>query len=276
MVRYSGIGSRATTSTSWGLTEESRNTIHRFPNWNENRKSADWLHVNAASYLGPNRWYDQGDQRFHPDNVLVSLREANIIAIIERKSGSIVWRMGPDYRLTKPLSELGQIIGQHHPHLIPAGLPGAGNLLVFDNGGASGYGAPGPGAPNGRLAVGRFHSRVLEINPLTFEKVWEYAIPGQERFLFFSHYVSSAQRLLNGNTLVTEGAIGRLFELTPAKEIVWEYVNPFVGEENGNKTFRIYRAHRVPYDWVPQAQKPVERAVVPPDITQFRVAPQAP
>ncbi len=259
-----------------GFDEQARNTIHRFPNWGENRKSADWLHVNAASYVGPNRWYDQGDQRFHPDNVLVSLREANIIAIIERKSGGVVWRMGPDYRVSKPLSDVGQIIGQHQLHIIPVGLPGAGNLLVFDNGGAAGYGAPSPGAPTGRQAAGRFHSRVLEINPVTFEKVWEYALSGNERFKFFSHYVSSAQRLPNGNTLVTEGAIGRLFELTAAKEIVWEYVNPFIGEENGVKTFRIYRAHRVPYDWVPQVQKPVERAVVPPDITQFRVAPQAP
>ncbi len=254
-----------------GFDEQARNTIHRFPNWNENRKSADWLHMNAASYVGPNRWYDQGDQRFHPDNVLFSLREANIIAIIDHKSGAIVWRMGPDYRQVKALADLGQVIGQHHPHIVPVGLPGAGNLLVFDNGGGAGYGAPNPGAPTGRLSTGRFNSRVLEINPVTFEKVWEYSIAGNERFLFFSHYVSAAQRLPNGNTLVTEGAIGRVFELTPAKEIVWEYVNPFQGEENGAKTFRVYRAYRVPYDWVPQAPKPAERAVVPPDITQFRV-----
>src|SRR5438132_1456598 len=113
------------------------------------------------------------------------------------------------------------------PHLIPKGLPGAGNLLVFDNGGASIYGDGNPVAPTGANVVARINSRVLEINPVTFEKIWEYSISGQERFLFASHYVSSAQRLPNGNTLIDEGADGRLFEVTSAKEIVWEYVNPY-------------------------------------------------
>ena len=105
---------------------------------------------------------------------------------------------------------LGQIVGQHHPHIIPKGLPGAGHLLVFDNGGIAGYGAPNPAAPTGRGNVRRINSRVLEVNPVTFEKVWEYSIGGQESVSFFSHYVSSAQRLPNGNTMVTEGWDGRI------------------------------------------------------------------
>ena len=108
---------------------------------------------------------------------------------------------------------------------------------------------------------------------MTFEKVWEYSLSGLERFLFFNHYVSSAQRLPNGNTLITEGADGRIFEVTAEKEIVWEYVNPFFGTENG-RTNRIYRAHRVPYDWVPQLERPEERPVVPPDVSDFRIEPQ--
>ena len=140
-----------------GFSEEARNTIHRSVNWNDDRNSADWLHINAASYVGPNRWYDEGDARFHPDNILWSSRESNIIAIIDR-SGSVVWRMGPDYRASEPLKELGQIIGQHHSHIIPTGLPGAGNLLVFDNGGAAGYGSPTRTAPTGRASVARGHS----------------------------------------------------------------------------------------------------------------------
>ena len=255
-----------------GFSETARNTIHRSVNWNEDRQSADWLHINAASYVGPNHWYDDGDERFHPDNVLWSSREANIIAIIDR-TGAIVWKMGPDYRESAPLLELGQVIGQHHPHIIPEGLPGAGNLLVFDNGGAAGYGAPNPAAPNGRGSVVRIYSRVLEVNPITFETVWEYALAGQERFMFFSHYVSSAQRLPNGNTLITEGADGRVFEVSTEKEIVWEYVSPFFGSENSVSN-RIFRAHRVPYEWIPQLERPTERAVVPPDITEFRIAPQ--
>jgi len=258
----------------FGFSEQARNAIHRFPTWTDARGSGDWLHINAAAYLGPNKWYDAGDRRFHPDNVIISSRNASVIGIIDKSTGKFVWRMGPDYRESTALRELGQILGQHHPHLIPKGLPGAGNLLVFDNGGGSIYGDPNPGAPTGANVVARINSRVLEINPVTFEKVWEYSMAGQERFLFASHYISSAQRLPNGNTLIDEGADGRIFEVTAAKEIVWEYVNPYFGTEEGARTNRVFRAQRVPYDWVPQLPKPAERAVIPPDITTFRVEPQ--
>jgi hypothetical protein len=118
---------------------------------------------------------------------------------------------------------------------------------VFDNGGVAGYGAPNAAAPTGRGGVRRIQSRVLEINPVTFEKVWECVIGGQESVSFFSHYVSSAQRLPNGNMLVTEGSDGRVFELTPDEDIVWESVSPYFGNDP-TRTNRIFRAHRVPYD----------------------------
>jgi hypothetical protein len=253
-----------------GFSPDARTALRSDPNWNEARKSADWLHINAASYLGPNQWFDGGDRRFHPDNIMISSREANLIAIVERATGRIAWRMGPDYRETPALATLGQIVGQHHPHLIPKGLPGAGHLLVFDNGGIAGYGAPNAAAPTGRGSVRRINSRVLEVNPVTFEKVWDYAIGGQESVSFFSHYVSSAQRLPNGNTLVTEGWDGRVFELTPDKEIVWEFVSPYFAKDP-TMTNRIFRAHRVPYDWIPQLPRPVETRVARPDNTTFRV-----
>ena len=100
------------------------------------------------SVLGPNRFYDQGDERFHPDNIIWDARESNIIAIIDKRTGKIVWRLGPDYS-SPELKGLGWIIGQHHAHLIPRGLPGEGNLLLFDNGGWAGYGAPNPASPYG-------------------------------------------------------------------------------------------------------------------------------
>ncbi len=254
----------------FGFSEAERNALYRSVQWNEERESADWLHINAASYVGPNHWYDDGDDRFHPENIIWSSREANIMAIIDRE-GAVVWRMGPDYRTDPALRELGQIIGQHNPHIIPKGLPGAGNLLVFDNGGEAGYGTPTPSAPTGRATVRRINSRVLEIDPVTFEKMWEYTLTGTERHRFFSHYVSNVQRLPNGNTMVTEGADGRIFELTADSEIVWEYVNPFFGTDPD--THRIYRAHRIPYDWVPQLSRPVERRVTPPNLSDFRLPP---
>ena len=57
---------------------------------------------------------------------------------------------------------------------------------------------------------------MLEINPVTMEAVWEYSISGHGGFSF---NVSSAQRLPNGNTLITEGATGRAFEVTSDHEI---------------------------------------------------------
>jgi len=230
---------------------------------NTARGSFDWLHVNSATYVGPNRWFDQGDKRFAPDNVIISSREASLLAIVGR-DGSIVWRIGPDFTQSPELRKIRQIIGQHHAHLIPRGLPGAGNLLVFDNGGASGYGFANPLAPEGRGAFARPTSRVLEINPVTLELVWSYT---NQRF--FSTNISSAQRLPNGNTLIDAGNPGRMFEVTKEGAIVWEYIYPFFGgPANANS---VYRAYRIPYGWIPQLAAPVERKITPPANGEFRV-----
>ena len=259
----------------FGFSGEARETIRRSPNFSNGRGSTDWLHINSATWLGPNRWYDGGDERFNPQNVIISSRQANIVAIVSRATGEIVWRIGPDYRATEGEREIRQIIGQHHPHIIPKGLPGAGNILVFDNGGAAGYGYADPNAPGGVNSVGRSSSRVLEFNPVTLEVVWSYSIAGRDAFRFFSHYVSAAQRLENGNTMITEGADGRLFEITPEGEIVWEYVSPYVDEtQPGPGLNMIYRAYRMPYHWIPQLEQPRERRVVPPNLSEFRIAPE--
>ncbi len=54
------------------------------------------MHINSMSALGPNKWYDAGDARFHPDNIIWDARESNIIAIIDKQSDG-VWQLGPDY-----------------------------------------------------------------------------------------------------------------------------------------------------------------------------------
>lgn len=264
-----------------GFSEEAKNTLYRHPAWNEQRGSADPLHINGMSVLGPNKWYDGGDQRFHPDNIIWSARAANIIGITDKKTGKIVWRVGPDYTATPALRALGPIVGQHHPHIIPKGLPGEGNILVFDNGGSAGYGAPNPISVTGERNAQRDYSRVLEFEPVTLKIVWEYSpatigyqTPGHA-YRFYSGYQGSAQRLPNGNTLITEAVDGRIFEVTREREIVWEYVSPFFFTPNPRfkPTQQIYRAYRVPYDWVPQLPKPVEKAVNPPDNAQFRINP---
>jgi hypothetical protein len=49
---------------------------------------------------------------------------------------------------------------------------------------------------------------------------------------FYRPFISSAQRLPNGNTLITEGSGGRIFEVTSDHEIVWEYISAYWGALN--------------------------------------------
>ena len=255
----------------------------------------DYTHANSLSWLGPNPWFHKGgpfgkhhkgrfferlkskwwrkDYRFHPENMIIDFRSMNIIAIIAGidhphglwKKGAIVWRVGPFYTPDKPESKIGQIIGQHHAHMIPKGLPGWGNILVFDNGGMAGFGALLPGLKDrDGNSLGHYpntlrdYSRIVEFNPITLKVVWEYKmakptedydedgeIKGNERKFFATHY-SGMQRMPNGNTLICEGNTGRVFEVTKKGEVVWEYFHPAGrGFISG-----IYRATRVPKHWV--------------------------
>jgi len=200
-----------------GFDETARNTMARNPmvmrlsKW----EVGDWMHMNSVSVLGPNKWYEQGDERFHPDNLIWSGRQTNILGITDKKTGNIVWKLGPDYTATPALVKLGWIIGPHHAHMIPRGLPGEGNILVYDNGGAAGYGAPNPGSRNGVSNALRDYSRVLEIDPTTLEVVWKCGSGGMpdraggrpmQTVRIYSSFISSVQRLPNGNTLITESS----------------------------------------------------------------------
>jgi hypothetical protein len=171
-------------------------------------------------------------RRFNPDNIIISSREANVIAIIAKQTGQIVWRLGPTYAASpvgprRLPAAIDQISGQHDPQIIPEGLPGAGNLLVFDNQGEAGYPAA---ALKCCLFLG---SRVLEIDPVKQEIVWQYtgSDSDQPEWSFHSSFISDARRLPNGNTFVDEGMNGRLFQITPAGEIVWEYISPYFGRD---------------------------------------------
>ncbi|MEL7939931.1 aryl-sulfate sulfotransferase [Pseudomonas delhiensis] len=226
-------------------------------------KNPDYLHINNLAPLGPNRWYAAGDKRFAPDNLLFDSRNANFIAIIDKASGKVAWRLGPNLppidprnaqKLPRPVD---QISGQHDAHLIPEGLPGAGNLLVFDNQGDAGY----PSVQRGVISG----SRVLEIDPLKNQIVWQYTAESSKQpgWAFFSSFISSARRLPNGNTLIDEGQNGRFFQVTSAGEIVWEYVSPYFGKAPLGDAISnwVYRALPVDYSWVPEGTPREEKAV---------------
>lgn len=254
-----------------GFNENQKNVLFRDPSIvPAGGGMGDWLHINSISTLGPNKWYDAGDERFNPDNIIWDSRNANIVAITSRKTGEIVWRIGPNFKN----QTFNGLIGQHHFHMIPDGLPGAGNFLAFDNGGWAGYGPINGTSPHGKNVERRDFSRVLEIDPITLDIKWQYTAKEAgytDLTRFFSPYISSAQRLPNGNTLITEGADGRLIEVTPEHETVWEYINPYYEAFNGKTLNMTYRAYRVPYSWVPQVTDRQELAINPPDISTYRV-----
>lgn len=245
--------------------------------------------LNNMTPLGPNKWSAGGDKRFHPDNIMIDDRDSNVIAIIERATGDIVWRMGPVHSSSYDFSKresaralprpVDHTSGQHDAHIIAEGLPGAGNILVFDNQGPAGH-------PQVNLEM-QGGSRVLEIDPVAMQVVWQYdgASSGDQYWTFYSAFIGSARRLPNGNTLICEGMHGRVFQVTPEGDIVWEYVNPHFAESVGgaedddrpNKwIFKgrrnwIYRAQPVPYFWVPEGTPRTEIAVVPPKPLDFRI-----
>ncbi len=127
-----------------GFAPDARAAIKAAADVNAARGWFDWLHVNSATYVGPNRWFDAGrpalraEQRHHQQPRSQPARHRR--ARRQRSSGG----SAPTSVRSKELRAIRQIIGQHHAHFIPKGLPGAGNLLVFDNGGSSGYGFAEP------------------------------------------------------------------------------------------------------------------------------------
>ncbi len=170
----------------------------------------DWAHNNTLQVIPPNESWERergagGPERFRPGNIVFSYRSLDVIGVIDRESSEIVWAWGP-----------GVIDGQHKPHMLPNG-----RILIFDNGTLRGF------------------SRVIEVDPITEEIEWEYRAPNPEDF--FSPYISGAQRLPNGNTLICEGGKAHLFEVTPEGEIVWDFVNPYRKEGALGSIYRCLR-----------------------------------
>lgn len=126
--------------------------------------------------------------------VLLSFRElaTGVLALLDVEQEKIVWVLQ------------GQWLAQHDADVLPNG-----NILVFDN-----RGHFGPGG----------QSRLAEIDPATGGVVWTYA--GNEAQPFDSDIRSEQELLPNGNILITESNPGRIFEITRAGDIVWEYINP--------------------------------------------------
>jgi uncharacterized protein (UPF0248 family) len=184
-----------------------------------------WEHLDPAAdgiseVQAPRTLWAQGNSVYElPDgDILASYRPTSTVIRISRSTGKIIWKLGTP-----------TVAGQHAPTLLENG-----NILIFDNG------------PH-RLDDSVPYSRVIEINPATNEIAWKYQ--DKPTWNFFSPRMGYAQRLPNGNTLITESSFGRFFEVTKEGEIVWEYVNPFFGRpffggpptSESNQVFRAIR-----------------------------------
>ena len=178
---------------------------------------SDWAHANTIEALPPTPLGEK-DARFKAGNLLFSLRHLDVIGIVDPGRNEIVWCYGP-----------GVLDGQHQPTMLDNG-----NILVFDNG------------------TYRGHSIVREIEPVSGEVVWQY----EDGENFFSPFRSGNQRLPNGNTLICECDAGRVFEVTPEKEVVWDFWSPFVGQGPSHLGKRIHRATR----YSPAAVDPLLRS----------------
>lgn len=180
----------------------------------ERELQEDFLHPNTVYQ------FDGTEQGEHPafkaGNVLTSFRHTRTIAILDMAAEEFVW------------CETGFWSGQHDPKPTPDGT-----ILVFDNTGAL------------TRPFNRRVSRVLEFDPLSREVVWSFS--GTDAQPFFSRTCGAAERLPNGNVLITESNNGRAFEVTPDGDIVWEFINPARENRNGMTLLpQIYEMNRVP------------------------------
>jgi outer membrane protein assembly factor BamB len=162
--------------------------------------------------------------------VLMSLRTTSGVIGVDKTTGDVAFHIGHD------------VVAQQHT---PVELDN-GNILIFDNG-------------NFRHGMSTPFSRVIEVDPRTKQVEWEYA--DEMRSSFFSPYMGAAQRLPNGNTHITESSTGRLFEVTPDGQVVWEYVIPYFAEYpeaaarkyvpgHHNSVFRSHRYARAQIPWL--------------------------
>lgn len=141
-------------------------------------------------------------------DILLSFRELSFIAIMDIDIEKFIWTWGK-----------GQLSRQHHPTFLEND-----NIMVFDNG------------------VKRGFSRIIEVNPKTNTIEWDYVADPPENF--FSNIRGSCQKLPNGNVLITESVRGRIFEITPSGQIVWEYYNTHINKKKKERA-GFYRVERI-------------------------------
>ena len=237
-----------------------------------NGVGGDWIHINSLDYNETLDHVVVNNSRFSESYVIdhgatfVPGDPEESIALAAGEAGDFIFRWGNPCVYdagTCPTSiNEGQSSTNGHQQVFFShdiqwirereigmgdGLPGAGNMLIFNN---------------GARQLGTTFSSIIEFNPYDgpmgngvyvpeMEAGHELVSPGMGpgQFVsnqvvwsfrptlptaFFSSYIAGAQRMPNGNTLICSGGNGHLFEVTADGEVVWEYINP-VGDRTGEK-----------------------------------------
>jgi len=170
----------------------------------------DLFHTNSLEVLDIRA--AESRPEFSEGNVLISLRTLDRLAVVDLEREQIVWSLR------------GQFKAQHDPQILPSG-----HLLLFDNLGTA------------------ERSAVLELDLASGESRWEYR--GSDAKPFYSNTCGTAQRLPNGNTLITESDGGRALEVTPSAETAWEFYNPHRAGENDRYIATLFELVRLPPDF---------------------------
>ena len=220
---------------------------------------ADWNHINAVAY---NEEFDQ---------IILSVHNFSEIWVIDHSTttaeasghtggnsgmgGDLLYRWGNPLTYDRGTVSDQKLFAQHDAHWIETGLPGEGNILIFNN---------------GRFRPGGNYSTIDEIIPpvdlngnytlipdSTYgpdSLFWTYAAPVPTDF--FAANISGSQRQPNGNTLICDGPAGKFFEVTNEGEIVWLYINPVIatgpmtqGDPIPPQQNRVFRAYRYAPDY---------------------------
>jgi hypothetical protein len=229
------------TKDNYGIVEDHPELI----DINFGGRQADWNHINSIDY------HEEFDQ------ILLSSHNQNEIWIIDHsttsaeaaghtggkygKGGDLLYRWGNPQVYDTGGRVDQKLYGQHDAQWIESGCPGEGNILVFNNGMGRGYSSVDEIIPPVDSSGNYVLSSGLAYGPE--EQTWVYTAENPTDF--FADKISGAQRLPNGNTLICNGPSGLFFEVTPQKEIVWEYANPFsvMGKKN------VFKIHRYPTDY---------------------------
>lgn len=158
-----------------------------------NPQRGDILHANTVRYITAEKAAATRHPLFKEGDLLISLREFDIIAVLDPEAEEIIWALRGFWRT------------QHDPD-----ITGAGRIVLFDN--------------EGDQREDPKRSRIIEIDPLTTQITWSF--DGTEEETFHSLIWSRVQPLPNGNVLIDSYQDGELLEVTREKEIVWKYVAP--------------------------------------------------